>query len=68
MPELIIDCPMVSARTFRAKPITEMGGQGVEVPPQPIGHDTRYTLRGESFLQIMRYRLGIFIFPPSQVQ
>jgi hypothetical protein len=59
---------MIGASTLRAKPVTEVGSDGVEIPTQSISRESRVAIRLQTHLEIVRESHGVNIFAMTQVK
>ncbi len=59
---------MIGAGTLRAKPVTEMGGDGVEIAAQTICCESRDAIRLQAHLEIVGESHGIIVFAMTQVK
>jgi len=59
---------MIGAGTLRAKPMTEMGSDGVEIAAQSVSRESGNAVRLHAHLEIVGEVHGVIIFAVTQVK
>jgi hypothetical protein len=58
----------IGASTLRAKPVTEVGGDGVEITAQAVSREGGVAVRPQAHIDIVYESYGIFVFAMTQVK
>lgn len=66
--KLFIDLPVIGSGSGRAKPTTEVGGDGVEVRPQAIREKQGYPAWFQGEFEVVEQGIGILLSASSQIE